>query len=156
MKRLQRMIWTSKRQGQQLGYIEKAVELAYGFTAKPEQLEAIRWLLFEKKDLLLVAKTSFGKSVILQLLPCLIPDASILILIPLNAIGAEQEARIQSLPTTRPIHLNMKNNNVQTLNDIRRGLYTHILISPEIACSKKFHRYAFRFILSSSGKSRNN
>lgn len=98
------------------------MELAYGFTAKLEQLEAIRWLLFEKKDLLLVAKTSFGKSVILQLLSCLIPDASILILTPLNAIGAEQEARIQSLPTTQPIRLNMKSNNVQTLNDIRRGL----------------------------------
>ena len=35
------MIWASKRQDQQLGYIEKAVELVYGFTTKLEQLEAI-------------------------------------------------------------------------------------------------------------------
>jgi superfamily II DNA helicase RecQ len=139
-KRFQKLIWASARKCDQLKYIGKVVQLAYGFAAKPEQLEALWWLLFEKQDLLLVAKTSFGKSVILQLLPCLIPDATVLILVPLNAIGAEQLSKIQSLPGTRPIHLNADNSNTQTLADIRSGLYTHVLVSPEIACSHKFRR----------------
>ena len=139
-KRFQKLIWASTRKCDQLNYIGRVVQLAYGFAPKPEQLEALWWLLFEKQDLLLVAKTSFGKSVILQLLPCLIPDATVLILVPLNAIGAEQLSKIQSLPGTRPIHLNADNSNTRTLADIRCGVYTHILVSPEIACSHRFRR----------------
>lgn len=138
LKRYQSLIMNSTEESEQLKYIGKAVELSYGFNAKPEQLEALRWLLFEKRDLLLVAKTSFGKSVILQLFPCLTPDAIALILLPLNAIGAEQLKKIQTLPGARPIHLNAQNNNAQALADIRNGFYTHILLSPEIACSRKF------------------
>jgi hypothetical protein len=94
LKRYQHLITTSVGNDEQLKYIGKIVELAYGFHAKPEQLDALRWLLFKKRDLLLVAKTSFGKSVILQLFPCLIPDAVALILLPLNAIRAEQFKKI--------------------------------------------------------------
>jgi hypothetical protein len=61
----------------------------YDFLPTPEQAEALWWLAFQKEDLLLVAKTSFGKSLILQLLSCLIRDA----------IGAEQVEKIRTLPT---------------------------------------------------------
>jgi len=43
---------------QQLLYIGKVTELLYGFPPKPEQAEALWWLIVEKKDLLLVAKIS--------------------------------------------------------------------------------------------------
>jgi superfamily II DNA helicase RecQ len=140
LKRYQHLITTSAEKNEQLKHIGKVVELAYGFHAKPEQLGALWWLLFKKRDLLLVAKTSFGKSVILQLFPCLIPDAVALILLPLNAIGTEQFKKIQTLPGARPIHLTAQNNNAQVLADIRCGLYTHILLSPEIARSRKFRK----------------
>lgn len=125
---------------QQLLYIWKVAQLVYGFLPKPEQAEALWWLLFEKKDLLLVAKTSFGKSLILQLLPCLIRDAIVLILLPLNAIGAEQMEKIQTLPGARPLHLTADNNNNQRLAFVRSGYYSHILVSPEIACSQHFRQ----------------
>jgi hypothetical protein len=113
LKRYQRLIMNSTEESEQLKYIGKVVKLAYGFDAKPEQL---RWLLFEKRDLLLIAKTSFGKSVILQLFPCLTPDAIALILLPLNAIGAEQFKKIQTFPAARPIHLNAQNNKCSMLS----------------------------------------
>jgi hypothetical protein len=71
----------AKDKDQQLLYIGKVTQLMYGFLPKPE---ALWWLAFQKKDLLLVAKTSFGKSLILQLLSYLIRDA----------IGAEQVEKI--------------------------------------------------------------
>ena len=36
----------------------------FGFEPKDKQVEAIRKLLYDKSDLILVAKTSFGKSII--------------------------------------------------------------------------------------------
>ena len=51
-----------------------------------EQLEALRVLIFKWQDLMLVAKTSFGKSIIIQTLPCLIPNTVVIIIFPLNAI----------------------------------------------------------------------
>jgi superfamily II DNA or RNA helicase len=138
IKRYRHLIEATTDKNQQLLYIGKVTELVYGFLPKPEQAEALWWLIVEKKDLLLVAKTSFGKSLILQLLPCLIQGAIALILLPLNAIGAEQMERIQTLPGARPIHLTANNNNNQTLIDVRSGYYSHILVSPEIACSQRF------------------
>ena len=138
IKRYQRLMEATKDKNQQLSYIRKVAQLVYDFIPKREQAEALWWLIFEKKDLLLVAKTSFGKSLILQLLPCLIRDSIVLILLPLNAIGAEQMEKIQTLPGAQPIHLTADNNNNQTLAAVRSGYYSHILVSPEIACSKYF------------------
>ena len=77
IKRYRHLMEATTDKNQQLLYIGKVTELVYGFPPKPEQLW---WLIVEKKDLLLVAKTSFGKSLILQLLPCLIQGAIALII----------------------------------------------------------------------------
>jgi superfamily II DNA helicase RecQ len=138
IKRYQRLMEAAEDKGQQLLYIGKVAQLVYGFIAKPEQAEALWWLIFEKRDLLLVAKTSFGKSLILQLLPCLIGDSIVLILLPLNAISAEQMEKIQTLAGAQPIQLTANNNNNHTLAAMRSGYYSYILVSPEIACSKRF------------------
>jgi superfamily II DNA helicase RecQ len=138
LRRYKGLLEAAEDKNQQLSYIGKVTQLVYGFLPKPEQAEALWWLISEKKDLLLVAKTSFGKSLILQLLSCLIRDAIVLILLPLNAIGVEQMEKIQTLPGAQPIHLTANNNNNQTLAVVRKGYYSHILLSPEIACSQRF------------------
>jgi superfamily II DNA helicase RecQ len=74
--------------------ITRIVKLLYDFEARPEQIDCILWILYEKKDLILVAKTSFGKSLIMQTLPCLVPRSIILIVLPLLALGFEQEEKI--------------------------------------------------------------
>ena len=84
------LLEAAKDKDQQLLYIGKVTQRMYDFLPKPEQAEALWWLAFQKENLLLVAKTSFRKSLIRQLLSCLIRDAIVLILLPLNAICAEQ------------------------------------------------------------------
>jgi hypothetical protein len=46
-------------------------------------------LIFERRDLMLVAKTSFSKSMIIQALLCLVPNIVVIIVLPLNVIGLE-------------------------------------------------------------------
>jgi hypothetical protein len=121
---------------EQLNGIRKAVELAFGFTAKLEQVGLLWSLVFDREDRILVAKTGYGKSVVPQLLPLLTRSSIVIVLLPLNA---EQLADIQRLPLAKPIWLSSKNNNTATLRRIRAGIFTHVLVSPEIACSLRFY-----------------
>ena len=89
-------------------------------------------LVFDREDRILVAKTGYGKSVVPRLLP-------LIVLLPLNALGAEQPADIQRLPLAKPIWLSSKNDNAATLRRILAGIFTHVLVSPEIACSLRFY-----------------
>ncbi|OCK90892.1 uncharacterized protein K441DRAFT_731042, partial [Cenococcum geophilum 1.58] len=89
---------------------------------------------------MLVAKTSFGKSMIMQALPCLVPNAVVIIVLPLNAIGSEQVKKIAKLPYVRPVHVWEKTISAELIEDIRTGSYTHILISPELLVSDKLHK----------------
>ena len=70
--------------------IKEAVEVVFGFQGKPEQVESIWSLLVEREDRIFVAKTGYGKSVVPQLLPLIIKNSIVVILLPLNALGAEQ------------------------------------------------------------------
>ena len=47
---------------------------------------------------MLMAKTSFGKSIIIQALPCLVPNTVVIIVLSLNAIGLKQVKKITKLP----------------------------------------------------------
>ena len=72
-------------------------------------------------------------------MPCLLRGSIVLIILPLNAISAEQKEKISELPGTRPVHVCAETISAQLLVDIRRGKYTHILLSPELLAAKKFH-----------------
>ena len=134
---------------EQLNGIIKAVELAFGFTANLEQIDLLWSLVFDREDRILVAKTGHGKSVVPQLLPLLTRSSIVIVLLPLNALGAEQLADIQRLPLPKPIWLSSKNNNAATLRRIRAGIFTHVLVIPEIACSLRFYEI-HTYILKSS------
>ena len=45
----------------QLSKLGEAIAYIYPHSGRPEQLEALRWLIFERKDMILVAKTSAVK-----------------------------------------------------------------------------------------------
>ena len=124
----------------QLSKVDEAIAFLYPYRGHAEQLEALRWLLFEEKDMILVAKTSFGKSMIMQAMPCLYRASVVIIILPLNAIGAEQKAKIEELPGTRPVHVFTETISARLLREIRIGVYTHILISPEMLVGKRFHK----------------
>jgi hypothetical protein len=50
----------------QMQFIRTALRYLYPFELRPKQVEAIHTLIFLRVDLILIAKTSFGKSVVLQ------------------------------------------------------------------------------------------
>lgn len=129
----------SEDKGPQLAKIGEVVEFLYSYRGRAEQLEVLWYLLFQKKDIILVAKNSFGKSMIMQAMPCLLRGSIVLIILPLHEIRAEQEAKIAELPGTRPVHVCAETISAELLVDIRRGKYTHILLSPELLAAKKFH-----------------
>ena len=106
----------------------------YPFEPRQTQVEAICHLVFQKKDLLLAAKTSFGKSVIFQSAPLFCRGGVGIIIIPLDRIGEEQHTKIQRLPGARSIFINGRTDKTDALaQDIEMGMYTHLIMSPEIA-----------------------
>lgn len=113
--------------------------IIFGFPLHNAQVEAICTLFYEQRDLLLLAKRAFGKSLIFQLIPFLSARPGVVLtLMPLKLLQAEQSEMINRIPRGRGIILSGKNNNKRVLEDIARGGYTHVFTSPEIALSKKF------------------
>ena len=51
--------------------IANYLQWVFGVTPQPEQLRAIRTLVVDQKDLILIAKTGFGKSLVFNSVPFL-------------------------------------------------------------------------------------
>ena len=126
-------------QARQRSRCKELGRIVFGFTLHDAQADAICTLFYEKIDLLLLAKTGFGKSLIFQLLPFMIATPGVvLILMPLKLLQAEQSGLINQIPQGKGIVLNGENNTRNVLAGIANGGYTHVFTSPEIALSKKF------------------
>ena len=93
LQEIQRKLTIYGDEVEQLGLIGRAVKLMYGFEANPGQVECISWMPRRDQGLILVAKTSFGKSLVMQVLPCLVPRSIVIIVLPLLALGSEQEEK---------------------------------------------------------------
>lgn len=124
---------------QQYMRCQKISLVVFGFLLREAQVEAIWTLFYKRQDLLLLAKTGFGKSLIFQLVPFM-PDPTgvVIILMPLELLQVEQNAMINRIPNGKAIALTGKNNQKNTRRSIANGGYTHIFTSPEIALSKNF------------------
>lgn len=116
--------------------------VVFGFALHQGQIDAIWTLYFERRDLLLLAKTGFGKSLIFQLLPFMAPTTGVvLVLMPLKLLQTEQSDMINMrLPKGNAIVLNGDNNQENIQQAIAIGNYTHVFTNPEIALSKKFNK----------------
>ena len=126
-------------QARQRSRCKELGRLVFGFTLHDAQANAIYTLFHEKIDLLLLAKTGFGKSLIFQLFPFMTATPGVvLILMPLKLLQAEQSELINQIPQGKGTVLNGENNTRNVLAGIANRGYTHISTSPEIALSKKF------------------
>ena len=110
----------------------------FKFEPHKEQLDAISHLIHDKEDLILIARTGWGKSVIFQSAPLLIPRGICLMLCPLTALEEDQAKQINALDGFKACVLNADTQNRKLLEDIKNGCYTHILTSPEIALGEEF------------------
>ncbi|KAF1817317.1 P-loop containing nucleoside triphosphate hydrolase protein, partial [Eremomyces bilateralis CBS 781.70] len=122
----------------QILVVKEGIQSFFEFEAKDDQARCIAHLLFKQRDLILTAKTSFGKSLIHQALPCLSRGSVVIVIVPLDALGKEQEKKISSIPRTRPIFLNASNMNDGAIQEVQKGAYTHIITSPEQLIGKRF------------------
>ena len=119
--------------------IRSSEENGIKFILKAEQKTAIRHL-FEKKDLLAVLPTGYGKSlhVIFQLLVLLAKRAgnyvSLLVIMPLVSIINEQVMEVEAMNLTA-CNLAQKLGN---LEDIEGGNFNVVYASAESATDKRF------------------
>ncbi|KAI5309666.1 hypothetical protein KEM55_002704, partial [Ascosphaera atra] len=89
--------------------IALAVSLVFVYWPRDAQIDAIVQVLYEKKDMILIAKTAFGKSTVLQSVSLLQQGSATPVILPLDRIGNEQEAKIQN-PGGKPFFLNKATN----------------------------------------------
>ena len=113
--------------------------IVFEFILQKAQVDAIWTLFYSRKDLLLLARTSFGKSLIFQLIPFMFdPTGVVIILMSLKLLQAEQNSMINQIASGKAIALTGDNNQKAVQQSVATGDYTHVFTSPEIALSKKF------------------
>jgi superfamily II DNA helicase RecQ len=109
--------------------IADCFQQVFGHTPRPEQLEAIKTLVVDQKDLVLIAKTGFGKSLVFNSVPFLRGGVA-LIIMPLNAIEEDQTAallRVVNRARCSPVILNGDSNTSELRANIQKGHYSHSL-----------------------------
>jgi superfamily II DNA helicase RecQ len=119
--------------------IKEAIQLLYPYEPREGQVEALHYLIYYQRDLILIAKTSFGKSMILQSVSVLLDKKISIIILPLDQIGKEQAEKIACIGG-RPCFLNADTISDRLLKDVSDGKYTHILMSPELAVSDRLRK----------------
>ncbi|KAH6982374.1 P-loop containing nucleoside triphosphate hydrolase protein, partial [Ilyonectria destructans] len=118
--------------------LRSKIECIVGFRPRVEQVQAIRRLVVEEDDLILIAPTGWGKSVVFQAVPALTGGICIMIM-PLMLLQEDQvTAAISRIPGCKPCILNASTNSKALLDGIKRGDYTHVLVGPEIVLSARF------------------
>jgi ATP-dependent helicase YprA (DUF1998 family) len=112
---------------EQTALIRHRVHELFGFEPKNKQVDAIRHLLYEKRDLILIAKTGFGKSIIFQALPLIQEESkqASLIIMPLNLLQEEQAEKLKTIAGANPFVLNGDTNTRKNRREIGAGAYTH-------------------------------
>ena len=110
---------------EQTALIRHRVNELFGFEPKNKQVEAIRHLLYDKRDLILIAKTGFGKSIIFQALIEEESKQASLIIMPLNLVQEEQAEKLKTIPGAKPFILNGDTNTRKNRREIGAGAYTH-------------------------------
>ena len=106
---------------------------------RPEQVRAVRRLVFRHGDTLLIARTGFGKSIVMHAVP-LLADKICIQLTPLNKLGEEQVRDIKRLPGAKPclVTAETRHKNPALLEQIRRLDFTHVVMGPEQLLSPEF------------------
>lgn len=104
-----------------------------------EQIRILRRLIYGHGDTLLIARTGFGKSLILHAYSILTGQITIQ-LVPLNGLGDQQKKDIAKIPGINPclVTSDTKRDNFDLLKEIEEASYTHILLSSEQALFKEF------------------
>ena len=105
------------------------VQQVFNKIPQSEQLEAIRTLIVDQKDLILIAKTEFEKNLMFNSVSFLQEDV-VLIIMPLHAIENEQVAdllKVTDHARCSSVVLNADSNTSELQADIQKDCYSHDL-----------------------------
>ena len=126
--------WEAVR-GDEESFRDYATRRALGFgypTLRDGQVDALEKLVEYKRDVILIAKTSFGKSLIFQLAPLVVPNPEelgiALILMPLTLLQQNQSDNVMKRGAhlgARCIVLDGDTNTTTVRKEIGSGKYTH-------------------------------
>lgn len=115
----------SEHQEQQYNFIHAVVKVILNLgraeNGTPErqpkhgQVESIRRIVYRLGDTILVAKTGYGKTIVLQTVSVIMEDWITLQLIPLSRLGEDQLQSIARIPGARPLLLSDETVKVCTL-----------------------------------------
>jgi len=102
-------------------------------------------LLFIRRDVMLVAQTGFGKSLVFQAIGILTSQV-IIIVVPLLGLCDQVRDDIADIPGSNPIVISSETRNLfpkpgstsDLYDTIRNGKYTHIILGPEQLVVPKF------------------
>ena len=108
---------------EQTALIQRRVNELFGFEPNDKQVKAIWKLLYDKSDLILIAKTGFGKSIIFLIREEL--KLASLIIMPLNLLQEEQAEKLKMIAGAHPFVLNVDTNTWKNRREISEGVYTH-------------------------------
>ncbi|KAK3695181.1 hypothetical protein B0T22DRAFT_454566 [Podospora appendiculata] len=107
--------------------------------AEDGQIEAIHRLVYTLGDIILIARTGYGKSIIFQALTLILTGKVVIQIIPLSKLGEEQRDIIASFPSTNPVLIT---DSVVKDKQFWAGLeqpgITNILVGPEQASHYRF------------------
>lgn len=118
--------------------MDARLRIIHGKSPKKSQLLAIETLFTEEKDVILIAKMGYGKSIVFHSVSALQEDTMTLMIMLLLALEKDQKAAIQKMIADSNLCiLNSKIMTKTLLNKIQSGNYTHDLTSSKIAISNK-------------------
>ena len=105
------LLQVNELMARQMQQCKQVGSVIFDFTFQEAQVDAVWTLFYKRKDLLFLAKTGFGKSLIFQLLPFMFePTEVVIILMPLKPLQAEQNFLINQIASGKAIALTRKNN----------------------------------------------
>lgn len=119
----------------------KSVSLEH-FSLRQQQKEAIRNIVFSRKDTLIILPTGFGKSLIFQLLPFVFDSwlgatkSFILVVSPLNALMRDQTVKLNEMKVSCLVVRNNDSLRDVDVNDIKHSKYRIIYGHPEAFVGK--------------------
>ncbi|KAI1097497.1 P-loop containing nucleoside triphosphate hydrolase protein [Jackrogersella minutella] len=99
---------------------------------RKEQVDAVHDLVFNEIDLVFIAKTSFGKSLIIQAFS-LITDRITIQIAPLVKLGEEQRDSVLKVPWSTPLLIcaDTRAHDKEMFKRLAAGDHSHIILSPE-------------------------
>ncbi|KAI5293923.1 hypothetical protein KEM52_005005 [Ascosphaera acerosa] len=106
---------------------------------RPQQVEVLAKLIFQQQDVLLLAKTGFGKSIIFIAYGILTGKTSIIVA-PLVKLGQEQVFAINRVPGASAclVSSETKYNSPKLLETIKQQAFTHVALGLEQAMAPEF------------------